>query len=564
MEQATFVTALYDIGREKLEKKFNNHRSFSDYLTWFKTLLNQPFNLVIFVPKSLKEFVTSNRDKKYKTQIVEVEFEQLPYYVMKNTFGSLMKSFENKDHGKIETILPEYNVVTFSKFPFVEKVINEDPFNSKYFFWVDAGHFRFDVNITEIDPYKLKVCDDKVVVSLIETHPKGLGPLNSDKIKEYLSSIPNDINTSFWGGNKEQTLKVSKKYQDMVQRVVGLKAINNDQQILSLVIAEAPELFNLINVKNKHHGYLLSNFCNQNNRFCTNYPICPKIKVFALASREISENSYKYWSDSVKHFGYDYKVLGREDKWAGWSYRTKKYLEESQKALEQGYEYVVLTDISDTFFCASSYELYDKLLDMKYDVTIGGERILFYNDPDELLRYRMERKLDKICKDRYIYPNGGFVAGNIKSVIELLKLNSECKDDQKGYCDIIVRKDLPFDFRVDGTAHFAANVPNYGLVAWIEENIWEWKSGRPTNKLYGTRPVMLHFPGTSKKIHEFYNLTQDNTEENSSIISMVTNVFSSSSSGSSSSSSYWWIAIIVIIVVLIVVLLSIVLYNKKS
>jgi hypothetical protein len=365
LNESTFVTALYDIGREQLAPQYNNHRKFSTYLSWFKNLLALPLNLVIYVPKALEKFVLNHRsqydESHVQTQIVVREFDELPYAKDLQRFKDVLTTMENTNKGQIEMILPEYNVVTFSKFPLVQEVAQRNPYQSKYVFWIDAGYLRTPIAAQDFsfDPYRFTCVSTtrQVILSQTGAHPERLLKFRSSKSsrssseiqlikrirvdweidseatpfvgvseeasRSYFRGIPNDVNTAFWGGALQTVTDVCQLFDYKVCQVLDWGILNNDQGILSLVIAETPFLFQLIPGAGREHWFLLLNFANQVSPFVIQYPMCSQVKLFAMVTQEIPESKIRYWIDSATHFGYDYEILERDRPWKGWIQRTK-------------------------------------------------------------------------------------------------------------------------------------------------------------------------------------------------------------------------------------------------
>ena len=168
----TLVTALYDIDRGTK----GDGRSFDEYLDWFAKTLKTKSPMVVFVDESLKEFVEKNR-KGLPTKVITQSLEEIPYYELNNDIQKVLddEDFKGKVScpSRVECKMSLYNVVIFSKFPWVKRVIEENPFDTEYFMWMDAGLSRFfgphDVNINMPYPSEaaqevLLSCKDTVLI----------------------------------------------------------------------------------------------------------------------------------------------------------------------------------------------------------------------------------------------------------------------------------------------------------------------------------------------------------------------------------------------------------------
>lgn len=141
MKNYTIVTGLWNLGRDNL-KDFG--RSFDHYLKTFEELLTLDINMCIWVPHELESFVAQRRSKN-NTKIYlkdKEEFETyFPYFNevqrirTKESWYKQIGWLENSPQAKLEY----YNPIMMSKFLLVNEAAKENPFNTDYFFWLDAG-----------------------------------------------------------------------------------------------------------------------------------------------------------------------------------------------------------------------------------------------------------------------------------------------------------------------------------------------------------------------------------------------------------------------------------------
>lgn len=161
----TIVTALYNIDRETK----GDYRKWTDYLEWFKSTLQLNIPMIIFIPSYLKDFVTEHRPSSYKTKVIIQEQQDIPYAYLEPRIREILSNQSYKQHIKdnkrVECILPYYNIIQYSKFKWLKHAVEENYFNSDYFFWMDAGISRFiDVSAAVKERIELpsgKVCIQK-------------------------------------------------------------------------------------------------------------------------------------------------------------------------------------------------------------------------------------------------------------------------------------------------------------------------------------------------------------------------------------------------------------------
>ena len=138
-KDTTVVTALFDIDREKR----GDGRRLQDYFVWLKKTLKLKCNLYIVTEEKFKDFIVLHRDQNLNTKIKITTLNTSKYYKYLDDIKRIINNKEYKKRisypNRVECTLPEYNIIQYSKFGWLEDCIVENPFESKYFFWIDAG-----------------------------------------------------------------------------------------------------------------------------------------------------------------------------------------------------------------------------------------------------------------------------------------------------------------------------------------------------------------------------------------------------------------------------------------
>lgn len=252
MNTTTIVTAFFDIGRETN----GDGRKLSDYLEWIKKTLQLNCNLYIVTEKKFVQFIEDNRPKEYKTYIKKDLLENASYYKYLPRIKEILESEEYKKKiaypNRVECVLPEYNIIQYSKFGWLEQAIKENPFNSEYFFWIDAGISRFflDVNIKNEYPGK------KIIT---ESNNKFIIQCRYDLKKFFIDDnfiwkADNLLKGSMFGGKYNVILEVSKKVNEtFINEMILKNNVNNEQLALALVYNKNKELFHIIDDYSKYH-----------------------------------------------------------------------------------------------------------------------------------------------------------------------------------------------------------------------------------------------------------------------------------------------------------------------
>lgn len=515
----TLVTALYDIGRDKLEGK-NARRSFTKYLNWFKNVLGINVPMVIFIPKELEYYILEHRPEKYQTQIIIREFVDLHAYKYHDKMQKVINkmvlepeangTIPNHFHECPEFITAKYETIIFSKFDFLHEVATKNPHNSKYFIWLDAGTFYdtppFNSDLDWPDPYKIQILGDKFLLSDYNFDINDKTPLK-DK-RAYLRRNCNGICAFILGGSKVAIDQVHKQFWAEVNLALDLGVINNEQHILQLMVLEKPEYYHLWHrtrytypqysspLKDRMIPYELSRDTNMREL----YPINNNIKVLTVATKEISSSIYQRWETTAKHFGYNYEILGTKQSWKGFGTKIELFYERLQSITEP---YTLLVDCTDVFFCGSANELLDKFINNKKKIIVGGELEIYYpkgkHHAHVIKAFFQSRQESLQC-----FPNSGFIFGETHLVKKLMELHLGYSDDQAACFDTIFENKM--DLSIDYNTDFIGNIPNYKERNNVGIDYFEFKHGRYTNKVSGSNPIALHFPGKNwHTMHTFYS-----------------------------------------------------------
>ena len=138
----TIVSALFNIERI-------DGRPWEEYLKWFGEFLKLKTPMVLFVSEDLVEFIEERRNdmEGVLTEIIVRTNEEIPYYNLQDKIQNILDDNDYKtsieDPTRIECKQAMYSVIQYSKFPWLKEAVAKNPFDSDYFFWLDAGGSRF-------------------------------------------------------------------------------------------------------------------------------------------------------------------------------------------------------------------------------------------------------------------------------------------------------------------------------------------------------------------------------------------------------------------------------------
>ena len=241
MKEVTIVTSLFNVKREGMDG-----RSWEEYLEWFEQTLKLKCSMVIFTTDDLVSFIEERRTVS-PTEIITQTIEEIPYYYLKESLDQIIESEEYKekisDPNRIECKHSIYSIIQYSKFKWLKQVVEENPFNSKFFFWLDAGGSRFfegyDLNLEYPSANAIEALEemgDKFLLQMNMEYYKDLA--NAKKLDEkYLLDNRSYILGSMFGGTSNALNKVSQDVENvLLRKMIDNRFVNNEQIALGYLV----------------------------------------------------------------------------------------------------------------------------------------------------------------------------------------------------------------------------------------------------------------------------------------------------------------------------------------
>ena len=233
---ATVVTCYY---------RLKSKHSLEQYDLWLTTFLeNIACNLVIFTSPDLVQYLYDKRSKfPEKTRIYPIKLADLEIAKKYKDFWDKQYEMDLQKHtGRTK----ECYILWNSKLWFLKKVVEENPFGSEAFIWNDIGCLRTG-NQTIIKylgshyPNKDHISKDYIDIVLLK-------PFQNMSQRVFIDEV--HFSGAQMGGHKDAILR----FYDLFYRMLDahIKAgifIGCDQQTISSVYLENPELFHCISVE---------------------------------------------------------------------------------------------------------------------------------------------------------------------------------------------------------------------------------------------------------------------------------------------------------------------------
>lgn len=236
------MTAFFDIQRENK----GDGRKLAEYMEWMKKTLQINGNLYIVTEEKFVPFIQEHRPSQYPTVIKVQSLQDCRYYQYYDRISDILKNDDYKSriqHPKrVECILPEYTIIIYNKFEWMEHAIEEDPFHTPSFFWIDMGISRFflDVDVSKPYPGPCIHTTDKFIIQ--QRYDLLQFPIDDNLVWR----SDNLLKTTMFGGTKEGVISVSKAMEDVFVHMLENGCVNNEQIGIAMVWKQHPEWFHLV------------------------------------------------------------------------------------------------------------------------------------------------------------------------------------------------------------------------------------------------------------------------------------------------------------------------------
>ena len=249
-DDLTLVSAYYKIKSKHLPE---------EYLKWLNNLVMLNKSFVFFTSKKFMHTLKKMRPKElyYKTVFIELEIEDFYSYIYfyKQFKHSFQIDIENSYH-----TIPLY-LIWAEKCMFLKKAILNNYFNSKCFYWIDAGYFREDKKnmrkyLNNWPSTKKCFKDNRLLMGQVknfsEIEKKNI--VNFDYAAHKRLERHLNVAGNFFGGQIRNTIKFINFYYEALRLFIkNKKFIGKDQNIYTYVAFKHPQIINLILCWNYKH-----------------------------------------------------------------------------------------------------------------------------------------------------------------------------------------------------------------------------------------------------------------------------------------------------------------------
>lgn len=246
VNDVTIVTCLLDINRGEWSNIYS--RRIQLYFTYLYEVLKLDNYFYIYIDDKYKEtlydILSMKTDEEYKkVKVIPIKIEDLIMYARKDKITSIMNDSEYKKDLKDpvcpEVSVPEYNIVVNSKVDLVYKASLENPFNTEFFLWLDAGYGHGKLSLQgKWTPRNILENKDKVNIICLE-HPDNFPAEFEEFFRQHVDVV---IGGAF-GGGKEVLEKYHKEYYSVLDEALENKITDDDQYTVVMSYKRYPHLF---------------------------------------------------------------------------------------------------------------------------------------------------------------------------------------------------------------------------------------------------------------------------------------------------------------------------------
>jgi len=242
--EITYATGLWNLDREG--RKFDEW-----YLPVFEQLLTVNISMFIFVPKELEQWVRERR-KSHNTHIKVYELEDIrkfydPHWENTQNIRQDPDWYNQAEWLKTspQAVLEYYNPIVMSKLPMLHDVSLADPFNSRFFYWIDAGICKY-VSVDLLKSGILNRVGYEAFTFLSYPHEidDEIHGFEREAIADYcgVDFVRYVCRGGFFGGNKFLLSMINAEYYHLTEQTLRAGYMGTEESIFTILSYRFPEL----------------------------------------------------------------------------------------------------------------------------------------------------------------------------------------------------------------------------------------------------------------------------------------------------------------------------------
>lgn len=244
----TLVTMAVDISRG--DRDFEEH--YIKGLDWLLSVRNPivvycdpKYHEAIYARRKELSIATSNNRIECRSLTLDM-LDQQSYTGRAKTIISQPRWQSQAEWMATSVICSEYYIpLTLIKNTLLQEVVDQNPMNSKRFYWIDSGmHNSFGVKgpVQQFDFLKIPK-DNFVLTSYPYWTDTEIHGYNIVKMTDLIGNKPNYVcRATLFGGSADQVKKFNDKYFEYLHKSLEIGAIGTEEAIYTIIAMKHPEL----------------------------------------------------------------------------------------------------------------------------------------------------------------------------------------------------------------------------------------------------------------------------------------------------------------------------------
>jgi hypothetical protein len=229
----TIVTAVFDV-------------NFGDG-QWIQKMLQLNCNLYVITEEKHKDFLLQNRPQQYPMEMKVIDFKDSHYYKYYDRIKEILENdyYKNKieNPNRIECTSPEYNILQYSKYNYMNMAAEANPFQSIMFFWLGSSSSEYLDNmvLSSQFPSKIGINRVKSQKKILFTQDNNLYKYNIDDTFIWKSDklLYNEI----LGGDAEVLQIIAEKIEN-----IFVEDMLNNNNVIFYEFKDNPNLGKILNI----------------------------------------------------------------------------------------------------------------------------------------------------------------------------------------------------------------------------------------------------------------------------------------------------------------------------
>jgi len=255
IQEITFVTGLWDIGRGELDNTSSNHdwkRTFKTYTDRLEELLSSNLPIVVYGESEIELIVQKYKNAIYMNYPKE-NFYQMSIYENIQTIRTSKEWYDQPTaqwlKSSPQAMLPLYVPIQLTKLYLIKKTCETNPYQSSRFYWIDAGITKtHDIKLfPSMIPKLMKYEKFMFLSHLYRDNTEIHGFLREGMNKHcQVSFVERIMKGFFFGGVVNQINEIITLYNQVLIDTLHNKYLGCDETYFTIMIHQKPELFDKV------------------------------------------------------------------------------------------------------------------------------------------------------------------------------------------------------------------------------------------------------------------------------------------------------------------------------